>query len=179
MISLGIDPGFAVLGWAAIELNDGVYTLRDMGCIRTKPTKEVLRHNIRKTDDDSRRIMDMSAELAPLMLLHTPDVIGIETFSLRPKMGAGWKTAFGYAASLAVSRLHSVLVLTFTPGDVKLVTKDKTASKEKIRQVMTDEVFHGLDWSSRNKGDLEHLGDALALAYLASKQLEEYRRSFG
>lgn len=178
MKALGIDPGFSKLGWSSVAFENGVYTFNDMGVIKTARIPKKQRHNVRMTDDDARRIMEITEELSPLFLLHGPDVLGIETFSIRPGKGTGWKAAFGYAVALSLSRLYDVPILCYTPGDVKAFVNDKTASKDKVRSFITENYFPSINWEETNIGDREHLGDSLALAVLAVKQYAEYRRKF-
>jgi len=179
MISMGIDPGFSNTGWVILKKEKKTYETIDFGCIVTKPIKKVLRHGIRITDDDSRRAMEISDHLIGLLRKKTPDVIGIETFSLRPKMGKAWKTAFGYAIALCSSRIVNTTVLTFTPSDIKSFTGDKTASKKKVRESVTSLYLPKFDWSSVKEAHKEHIGDACALSVMAAEQFMEYRSKLG
>ena len=46
MIVLGIDPGYALMGWGVVEYNNNRMRLINYGCVETKPPA-AMQHRLR------------------------------------------------------------------------------------------------------------------------------------
>ncbi|MDH5681610.1 MAG: crossover junction endodeoxyribonuclease RuvC, partial [Spirochaetota bacterium] len=67
MLILGIDPGYARLGYGFIESRDGKYRSKGHGIIVTS-----------KKESLSRRLEIIYSELSDLIKTHEPDEVAIE-----------------------------------------------------------------------------------------------------
>ena len=67
MIILGIDPGYAIVGYGIIEFKNGKYTPMDYGVVLTDAN-----------DDFSNRLEIIFDRISEIVDIYKPDVISIE-----------------------------------------------------------------------------------------------------
>jgi Holliday junction resolvasome RuvABC endonuclease subunit len=182
MMILGIDPGLAAVGWAALENQDGKWTTCEAGWINTIPRKGP------KTQDDVRRYTEIRDDLRGLMAI--AQVVGVEAYSTRPgkvgnrSAGAGVKTAIVYGLVLGMALVPGRNVYAMHPNQTRArMGLPAGAPKEAVHKMVCLEVLE----ASRlllavPKGQREHVGDAVALAvaaYYEHKGAGLPTRSFG
>lgn len=67
MIILGIDPGFARVGWAILENQNSKLKIQNCGCIETS-----------KNTASDKRLVDVYKQVCALIKKYQPDVLAIE-----------------------------------------------------------------------------------------------------
>lgn len=148
MIIMGIDPGFARIGWAVItEKNSSVIPL-SFGCIETEKEKS-----------PETRLMEIYDELCLLLGQYHPDAMAVEDLFFATNA----KTAIGVGQSRGIVLLAAakkrVTVISYSPLTVKrAITGDGNADKKQVERM----VMLSLHLSELPKRD--DTTDALAIA---------------
>lgn len=148
MIVLGIDPGLANTGYGVVAQRQGRLVALDGGTIQTRSGLPV-----------ERRLTDIHAAVAALLVQHEPDGVALEELYF----GQNVRTAF------AVGQARGVVMLaagqrglpcdSYTPQAVKgAVCGNGRAGKEQVARMV--QTLLGLD----SLPTPDHAADALAVA---------------
>lgn len=122
MIILGIDPGYAIIGYGAIEVKSGSYITKGYGAIYTNAK-----------DDFSSRLETIFDSLTEIFNIYNPNVVSIEKLYFQNNQ----KTAIGVAEArgviLLASKKYGADVFEYTPLQVKTaVTGYGKAYKQQV-----------------------------------------------
>lgn len=170
-VVIGVDPGFASCGWAAVELAGDEDLLVAVGTITTKPSDR--KHGILVAHDDVRRGEELLEAMLAVIATHNPVALAVELPS--GSRGARAAACLG-AAKMLVSALRHITglpLVAVSPADLKAaVTGSKTATKEQVQAALTRR-FPGAAWPAR-KADVEHAADALG-AFVACRDADVVR----
>ena len=125
MLILGIDPGYAIIGWGLIRFERGKYIPVDFGAITTEAGTPF-----------NRRLEMIYDRLNELLDTHHPDVVAVEKLYFQTNA----KTAIDVAQARGVIMLalqkHSVPVYEYTPLQVKsAVTGFGQAQKPQVMEM--------------------------------------------
>jgi crossover junction endodeoxyribonuclease RuvC len=125
MLILGIDPGYAIIGWGLIRFERGKYIPVDFGAITTNAGVPF-----------NRRLEQIYEQLNALLDTHHPDVVAVEKLYFQNNQ----KTAIDVAQARGVIMLalqkHSVPVFEYTPLQVKsAVTGFGQAQKPQVMEM--------------------------------------------
>ena len=125
MLILGIDPGYAIIGWGLIRFERGKYIPVDFGAITTEAGTPF-----------NRRLEMIYDQLNELLDTHHPDVVAVEKLYFQTNA----KTAIDVAQARGVTMLalqkHGVPVYEYTPLQVKsAVTGFGQAQKPQVMEM--------------------------------------------
>ena len=125
MLILGIDPGYAIIGWGIIRFERGKYIPVDFGAITTNAGVPF-----------NRRLEQIYDQLNELLDTHHPDVVAVEKLYFQTNA----KTAIDVAQARGVIMLalqkHGVPVYEYTPLQVKsAVTGFGQAQKPQVMEM--------------------------------------------
>ena len=125
MLILGIDPGYAIIGWGLIRFERGKYIPVDFGAITTNAGVPF-----------NRRLEQIYDRLNELLDTHHPDVVAVEKLYFQTNA----KTAIDVAQARGVTMLalqkHGVPVYEYTPLQVKsAVTGFGQAQKPQVMEM--------------------------------------------
>lgn len=125
MIILGIDPGYAIVGWGVIRYERGRFIPVDFGAITTPAGMPF-----------NRRLEILYDELTALLTRHTPDSVAVEKLYFQTNA----KTAIDVAQARGVTMLalqkKGVPVFEYTPLQVKsAVTGFGQAQKPQVMEM--------------------------------------------
>ena len=125
MLILGIDPGYAIIGWGLIRFERGKYIPVDFGAITTNAGVPF-----------NRRLEQIYDQLNELLDTHHPDVVAVEKLYFQTNA----KTAIDVAQARGVTMLalqkHGVPVYEYTPLQVKsAVTGFGQAQKPQVMEM--------------------------------------------
>ena len=125
MLILGIDPGYAIIGWGLIRFERGKYIPVDFGAITTNAGVPF-----------NRRLEQIYDQLNELLDNHHPDVVAVEKLYFQTNA----KTAIDVAQARGVIMLalqkHGVPVYEYTPLQVKsAVTGFGQAQKPQVMEM--------------------------------------------
>ena len=148
MLILGIDPGYAIIGWGVIRYERGRYIPVDFGAITTEAGLPF-----------NRRLEMIYDQLSALLDTHHPDAVSVEKLYFQTNA----KTAIDVAQARGVIMLalqqHGVPVYEYTPLQVKQSVVGYGRAEKKQVQEMTKQL---LGLSAVPKPD--DTADALAMA---------------
>ena len=149
MIILGIDPGYAIVGYGIIEKDaNGKYRVVDYGAINTP-----------KEEDFPVRLAMIQDGMKCLINKFKPDAIAVEELFFNQNITTGIAVAEARGVILCTAIQHVSKVFEFTPIQIKLaITGNGKADKKQV-QFMTKTM---LNLKSVPKPD--DAADALAVA---------------
>ena len=120
---LGIDPGYAIVGFGLIETGRGRPRMKTYGAITT-PAELPLSKRLLQIDRDMERLLDALQ----------PDVVAVERLFFNTNHTTGIAVAHGRGVILCATERYGVPLCEYTPSQVKIsVTGYGKADK---RQVM-------------------------------------------
>jgi Holliday junction resolvasome RuvABC endonuclease subunit len=164
---IGVDPGFAHLGFAAVELHHPAGAdLLDVLLIETKPSAK--KQRLAVADDESRRLSDIEDAAILFLDKHQPELVVIED----PPWGKNAKAvrvcALMWGALHGICRARGVFVLNIGAQLIKKVVAGKnTASKEDVYAAVKATFPHFKGWPQ--KAAVEHVADAVGAALAIRK----------
>ncbi|MEO8608987.1 MAG: crossover junction endodeoxyribonuclease RuvC [Chloroflexota bacterium] len=149
MITLGIDPGTATVGYGVVEeLDDGTLVAIDYGVITTKPTMAMW--------DRLAIIYDGIATLAEK---HKPDRAGVEELFFAKNVTTAITVAQGRGVILLALAKAGVTVAEYKPNNVKQSISGYGGAKKPQMQEMV-RILLGLETIPKP----DDAADALAIA---------------
>lgn len=159
MIALGLDPGFASLGLAAVELGDVVQVPRAW-VERTEPSAK--KRDVRQSEDLVRRCREITGCLERAIAEWHPAVACAETMSWPRDMKAATRIALAWGVVAAVLERHGIPLVQASPQEVKKhLCGRKDASKDDVMLAVEARV-ESVTWPPQ-KTLVEHAADAVAV----------------
>lgn len=157
---LGLDPGFAALGVARLDLvGDGEH-VEALAVIRTTPSTR--KAAVLATEDNVRRILELAAALEQWV---TSDTLAlcVEAQSWPRSASASAKVGMGWGVIGALAERHGLPVLQASPAESKrAVAGSPTASKADVQAALV--ARYGALPLPKARTHQEHACDALAAA---------------
>ena len=162
MIILGIDPGFAIVGWGVLSYEKNKFLTIDYGSIQTSagmPTED--------------RLLTVFTELDKIIKKYSPDSIAVEELFWNTNQKTGIQVSQARGVILLCARINNVKLYEYTPLQVKqAVVGYGRAEKKQVISMVT--VLLGL----KNPPKPDDTADALAIAichgHSGCSRLSEY-----
>lgn len=152
MIILGIDPGFARLGYALIDKNGQALTLLKVGCLETK-----------SGSDNAGRLKILADELKNIIREYKPNLGSVEKLFFFKNQKTVIQVAEARGMILGQFADNGVPYVEFTPMEVKqALTGYGRATKEQIQKMLM-QVF-----KLKKIIQPDDAADAVAVAYVAA-----------
>ena len=122
---IGIDPGYAIVGWGIVDYAGSSFKPVDYGAITTPPDLPF-----------ESRLEIIYRELDALLSKYSPQSMGIEKLYFGQNVTTGIDVAQARGVILLCARLHGLSVGQYTPGEVKqAVVGYGKAEKEQVMQL--------------------------------------------
>jgi len=119
---LGIDPGYATIGFGVVESSRGNVSMVTYGVISTSAGLPL-----------SRRLYQISTDLEELIGRLRPDVISVEELFFNTNITTGIAVAHGRGVILCTAEKCGIPLFEYTPAQVKLaVTGYGKAEKHQV-----------------------------------------------
>ena len=148
MIILGIDPGYAIVGWGVLEYQNNQFKVLGYGAITTAADMDLV-----------RRFQAIHQDLNQIIETYHPDAMAIEELFFNSNRTTAINVAQARGVLILSALNHEVPVFEYTPLQVKqAVAGYGRAEKQQVQQ-MTKIL---LNLSSVPKPD--DTADALAIA---------------
>lgn len=129
IVALGLDPGFAAFGWAALDL-EGTVCL-DASVIRTAPFARPGSDS--RTMDNVRRTLEIRRALTAVLARFDVRALCVESFQHLRNASASAKVALAWGVIISLSAERSIPLLQASPQEIKVsVSGARTASKEDL-----------------------------------------------
>ena len=152
MIILGIDPGFARLGFAIIKKEVGKITLLEAGTVETD--KKEIHHN---------RLLEIETCIRAIIKKWHPTVLSIERLFFAGNQKTAIPVAEARGVILLTAARENLTVYEYTPPQMKLaVTGSGKADKQAVQKM----VF--LTLGLKTSVMVDDTTDAIALAITAA-----------
>lgn len=154
MIFLGLDPGYARLGYGVIRASGTRLQVLDYGVIETSPE-----------DKDEMRLLDIEKQLLALTTKYSIQAAALEEVFFRKNLTTGIKLIQARGVILLTLARYNIDILQVTPTAVKkMITGYGKAGKQSVQQ-MTQKVL-----KLKTIPEPDDAADALALALSAYLQ---------
>lgn len=146
---IGIDPGFAIVGFSVLELNGSDISIIDYGSIQTH-----------QGDVFEERLAQVRSDLVKVINTYQPQEFSIEKLFFSKNVTTAMKVAEARGVLIEVAHSSGLRIQEYSPQEVKIaLTSSGSASKGEV-QDMVARVF---ELSERPKPD--DVADALAVGY--------------
>lgn len=135
LLVLGLDPGFANVGWALVELDGsgGKEVLLGMGLISTE--KSAKKQNVLASNDNYRRAREIARALRAMT--PKPHVICAEAMSFPRNASAAAKVAMTWGVVADYCESEGIAMLMASPKELKnAVCQNASASKEEVQAAL-------------------------------------------
>lgn len=180
---LGLDPGFAKVGYAVVELLPTSERVIDIGLWETSKTDN--KREVFACEDNFARAQELAAKVIQTCQAHNIKVLCAEAMSFPRHASVAAKMAMFWGVLACYCQANDLPMVQATPQRLKVaVCGSKSATKEEIQLALlerygrTDPYFAGmLDSISPYKR--EHPADALAavVTALASNLIRAVRHA--
>lgn len=126
MIILGIDPGYAITGYALIKFSNQQFKVLDYGLVRTKANSYF-----------PERLLLIERSLEKLIKNYKPDVMAIEELFFSRNTTTAIGTAQARGVAVVTGARNNLPVFEYTPKQVKLaVTGYGNAEKIQVQEMV-------------------------------------------
>lgn len=159
---IGIDPGFAKLGWVDIDFDGDNFDFIRGGVITTKASEK--KRKILVGDDNMRRLDEIAKAFLDVIPFSEADVIASEAQSWPRNSSSCIKIAMFWGALGLICQIYKIPLLQVTPQSLKKgMTGRRAASKEEVLEAVCQtggferfiELVHDM-----NLDDRAHMADA-------------------
>jgi crossover junction endodeoxyribonuclease RuvC len=126
MIILGIDPGFARVGWATMDAQSSKYNLQNYGCIETS-----------KDTPSDERLVDVYKQVCKLIKKYEPDALAIEELFFTNNAKTAFKVGEARGVIILSGAIQDIPIFSYTPLQVKIaVTGYGNADKPQVGRML-------------------------------------------
>jgi crossover junction endodeoxyribonuclease RuvC len=126
MTILGIDPGFARVGWSILEVRGQKLDLLNCNCIET--LKEI---------SLEKRLFDIHKQINNLIKKYNPDVLAIEDLFFTNNAKTAFKVGEARGVIILAGTIQKIPVFSYTPLQVKIaVTGYGQADKSQVGRMV-------------------------------------------
>lgn len=148
MIILGIDPGFARVGWAVLEVQSSKFDLRNYGCVETS-----------KDTPSDERLVDVYKQICKLIKKYKPEALAIEELFFTNNAKTAFKVGEARGVIILSGAIQDIPVFSYTPLQVKIaVTGYGNADKSQVGRMVKAIL------KIKNMPKLDDTVDAIAVA---------------
>lgn len=148
MIILGIDPGYAIVGYGVLDYKSGHFSVLEYGAVTTEAGTKF-----------SDRISEIYDSMNYLLQKHKPDAMSIEKLYFNTNTTTAIDVAQARGVILLAAAVNGVPIFEYTPLQVKqAITGYGRAEKKQVIEMT--KTFLNMD----NPPRLDDTADALAIA---------------
>jgi len=148
MVVLGIDPGFARVGWAVIKNQSSKIAIQNYGCIETS-----------KNIASQERLVDVYEQTCSLIKKYNPGALAIEELFFTSNAKTAFKVGEARGVIVLAGAIQKIPVFSYTPLQVKIaVTGYGKADKAQVGRMIKAIL------KLKNLPKLDDTCDAIAVA---------------
>ena len=127
MIVLGIDPGYALMGWGAVESQGSRMTLLGYGCLETKAGTPMW-----------LRLRTLQLGIRDLLQIYRPDDVAFEELFFARNVTTALMVGAARGAAIIAAAEYTENLYEYTPMQIKTsVTGNGHAGKEQVQLMVT------------------------------------------
>lgn len=105
---VGIDPGYAIVGYGVIEYNRSRFTTLDYGAVVTHAGQEY-----------EQRLLTIYNDLCDLFIIHKPDAVAIERLFFTTNQKTAMAVAQARGVIMLAATINNIKIYEYTPLQVK------------------------------------------------------------
>lgn len=163
MVILGIDPGYAIMGYGLVEATGGNVKVLDYGVIETTP-KSTFPERLNRLYDGMKL----------LLAQFRPNHVAFEELFFYRNVSTALQVGAGRGVSMLAVQQEGVPLYEYTPMQVKLsVTGNGHADKKQVQHMVR--ALLTLKETPRPDDAADALAVAICHAHTAGPAAEEYR----
>lgn len=126
MVILGIDPGYAILGYGVVQKGSNALSAVDYGVIETTPDTSF-----------PERLEKLYLGMRQLIGLYKPDEIAFEELFFARNVTTALQVGAGRGVAVLAAQQSGVALYEYTPMQIKLaVTGNGHADKKQVQQMV-------------------------------------------
>jgi crossover junction endodeoxyribonuclease RuvC len=126
MTILGIDPGFARVGWAVMEVQNSKFKVQNYGCVETS-----------KETASDERLVDVYKQVCKLIKKYKPEALAIEELFFTNNAKTAFKVGEARGVIILSGAIQDIPVFSYTPLQVKIaVTGYGQADKPQVGRML-------------------------------------------
>lgn len=131
MVILGIDPGYAIVGFGLVSSENGVVTAMRCGAINTEAGTPM-----------PGRLLQIARDLDGLLDAYHPDALSIEELFFNTNVTTGIGVAQARGVILMTAEKHGVPIYEYTPSQVKQSVVGYGKAEKRQVMDMTRRLLH-------------------------------------
>lgn len=163
MVILGIDPGYAIMGYGVVEASGTTHKARDYGVIETAVSMPF-----------PQRLERLYTGVVALIELYKPDHVAFEELFFYRNVTTAMQVGAGRGVALLAAQQLLLPLYEYTPMQIKLaVTGNGHADKKQVQHMVR--AILCLRECPRPDDAADALAVAICHANTAGPALEEYR----
>lgn len=164
---LGLDPGFANIGYTVAEI--GKYSLKPVAAGVFQTEKSSKKRKVLAADDNLRRATEISEFMSMLIEEHRIQAICAESMSFPRSSSVAAKMAMCWGVICALAALRGIPIVQASPQEIKVaVTGKKTASKEEVQEAVSKKLSLASFLDGTARSFHEHVYDSGAAILTAT-----------
>ena len=126
MIVLGIDPGYALMGWGVVEAQGSRMNLVNYGCIETRAGNPMW-----------SRLRTLQLGVRDLLTIYKPDEVAFEELFFDRNVTTALMVGAARGAAIIAAAEYTENLYEYTPMQIKqAVTGSGRADKKQVQQMM-------------------------------------------
>lgn len=123
---LGIDPGFARVGWAILRVESSKLKVESYGCVETS-----------KDSSPQERLVDVYEQVLKITKKYKPDALAIEELFFANNAKTAFKVGEARGVIILAGAIQEIPVFSYTPLQVKVaVTGYGNAEKGQVGRMI-------------------------------------------
>ena len=159
---LGIDPGFAIVGWGVVEYSGSKFKTIAYGSIQTPAGMRI-----------EERLFQIQKQLDFLFDTYHPDAMAVEELFFNNNITTGIRVAEARGVILVAAEAHGVPIAEYTPSQIKqAVVGYGKAEKKQIIAMVT--MLLGLKEPPKPDDTADALAVAICHAHSDRSGLADY-----
>ena len=126
LVVLGIDPGYALMGWGVVEAEGSRMRLVDYGCLETKAGTPM-----------QHRLRSLQLGVRSLLEIYKPDDVAFEELFFGRNVTTAMMVSAGRCAAIIAAAEYTENLYEYAPMQIKqAVTGDGKADKQRVQQMV-------------------------------------------
>ena len=162
MVILGIDPGYAIVGWGVLETNGVSFRTLGYGSIRTDKDLPI-----------EKRLAEIYGDMIAIIDKYRPEQMAVEELFFNTNVTTGIKVGEARGVILLAAEQRGVACYEYTPLQVKqAVVGYGTAEKKQVISMVTSLL--GLPKPPKPDDTADALAIAICHAHTGCSKLASY-----
>jgi len=153
IITIGVDPGYAIVGWGIVAKTDRKLEVLDYGVIKTH-----------KDEEFSQRLENIYQEINKIIQKFKPTQAGIEKLYFSKNTNTALEVGQARGVILLALKQNKINIKEYTPLQIKQATASYGRADKKQIQKMMQNIFKLPELPQPDDA-----ADALAIAWMRSE----------